>query len=126
MAIERPVADVFQDIVSNVEHIIRAEVRLAKTEIGQEVAQAKAGLVALGIGALTGALGLLFILLAAVYGLSETLPNWAASLLVAVGLFVCAAVAISVGVKGLKRVRVAPKTIESAKENVAWAKQQTK
>jgi uncharacterized membrane protein YqjE len=124
--IERSVADVFQDIVRNLQDIVRAEMRLAKTEVRNEISQVQGGALALGIGVLTSAFALFFVLLAAVYGLSEVVPNWAASLIVAVGLIPCAAVAISAGLKRLKRVRIAPKTIESLKENVEWAKQQTK
>ncbi|MDP9082847.1 MAG: phage holin family protein [Pseudomonadota bacterium] len=116
----------FQDIVHNIQDMVRAEMRLAKTEVRDEIVEAKSGLLALGIGTLSAMFALFFILLAAVYGLSDVLPPWAASLLVAVGLTLCAALAISLGMKGLKRVRAAPKTIQSLQENVEWAKQPTK
>ena len=38
---ERSFADVFQDIVRNIQEIVRSEVRLAKTEIRDEAAKAK-------------------------------------------------------------------------------------
>ncbi len=126
MPTARSVADVFQDIVHNIQDMVRAEMRLAKTEVRDEIVEAKSGLLALGIGTLSAMFALFFILLAAVYGLSDVLPPWAASLLVAVGLTLCAALAISLGMKGLKRVRAAPKTIQSLQENVEWAKQPTK
>jgi len=43
---------------------------------------------------------------------------------VAVGLF--AAVCLNLGIRKLQAMRAAPKTAESLKENVAWAKQLTR
>ena len=124
--VERSVADVFKDIVRNLQDIMRAEVRLAKTELRNEIGRFQGGALALGIGALASVFALLFVLLAAATGLAEVVPYWAASLVVALALMVCAAVAITAGLKRLKRVRIAPETVESLKENTEWAKRQIK
>ena len=125
-AVERSFSDVLQDIVHNLQDIIRAEVRLAKTEVREEVTKVRAAALLVGIGAVSGVFGLLFLLLATVYGLSLILPDWAAALIVAIALSLCAGITVSKGVKQFKQVTVVPKTTESLKENVEWAKQQIK
>jgi hypothetical protein len=38
---DRPISAVLQDIVGNIQDIVRSEVRLARTEIGEEVGRAR-------------------------------------------------------------------------------------
>jgi uncharacterized membrane protein YqjE len=125
-AVERSFSDVLQDIVHNLQDIIRSEVRLAKMELREDLSKTRAAALLLGIGALSGVFGIFFVLLAIVHALSYVVPDWAAALIVAFALALGAAVAVSRGVKRFKQVNAAPKTIESLKENVEWAKQQIK
>lgn len=126
-ASERPVSDVVQDIIRNIQEIVRSEVRLAKTEIRDEAAQAKSAGLLITVGAVTAMFALLFLLLMIVYALSMIVPNWAAALIVAVGLAVVSGGSLSAGLKRFKQIHPAPeRTVESLKENVEWAKQQTK
>ena len=125
-AVERSFSDVLQDIVHNLQDIIRSEVRLAKMELREDLSKTRAAALLLGIGALSGVFGIFFVLLAIVHALSYVVPDWAAALIVAFALAFGAAVAVSRGVKRFKQVNAAPKTIESLKENVEWAKQQIK
>ncbi len=124
---DRSISDVLQDIIRNIQEIVRAEVRLAKTEVREEVAKAKSGAAILGIGAVCGLFASFFLLLTIVYALARLVPDWASALIVTVVLAAAAGLAISAGLKQLQRVHPTPdKTIESVKENVEWAKQQTK
>lgn len=125
-SVERSFSDVLQDIVRNLQDIIRSEVRLAKTEVREELTKARLGALMLSGGVLAGIFGIFFVLLAAVYALSYVVPNWFASLIVAIVLALGAGVAISSGLRQVKRVDPAPKTNESLKENIEWAKQQVK
>lgn len=125
-SVERSFSDVLQDIVRNLQDIIRSEVRLAKTEVQEELTKARSGALMLSGGALAGIFGIFFVLLAAVYGLAYVVPNWFAALIVASILAVGAGAAIRSGLRQVKRVNPAPKTIESLKENVEWAKQRVK
>jgi uncharacterized membrane protein YqjE len=124
--VERSFSDVLQDIVHNLQDIIRSEVRLAKMELREDLSKTRAAALLLGIGALSGVFGIFFVLLAIVHALSYVVPDWAAALIVAFALAFGAALAVSRGVKRFKQVNAAPKTIESLKENVEWAKQQIK
>ena len=128
MAMERDgsVSQLLQDIVANVQEIIRSEVLLAKTEVKEAGRAAKAGqLLAGGIGLAFYALG--FLLLFLVYALATAIAAWAAALIVAVGLGIVAAVLLRIGIKRIKQVSPTPqKTVETMKDNVRWAKNQVK
>ena len=59
--------------------------------------------------------------------LSLVMPSWAAALIVAVVLAVAAAVMLSTGMKRYREIHAVPqRTVETVKENMEWAKQQTK
>jgi phosphatidylglycerophosphate synthase len=124
---DRSFSDVLQDIVRHIQDITRSEIRLAKTEFREEAAKAKSASALTGAGALCGIFAVFFALLAIVYALARAVPDWAAALIVASVLAVSAGVTISSGIKRFKQVHPTPdKTIETLKENVEWAKQQTR
>jgi uncharacterized membrane protein YqjE len=123
---DRSISTVLHDIVGNVQEIIRSEVRLAKTEVTEELRKLGLASILLVVGALLLIFSTLFLLLAVVYALSAVVPAWAAALIVGAGVGVIAALCCGLGVKRFKVVRAAPKTTESVKENVEWAKQLTR
>ena len=99
MAVDRSFSDLLQGIIHNVQDIVRSEVRLAKTEIREEAIKAKASLVLLGAGAVTGLFAILFLLLMIVYALALVMPNWAAALSVGAALAVVATLMLTGGVR---------------------------
>lgn len=124
---ERSFADVLHDIVGNIQEIVRSEVRLAKAEFSEEARKARPAGLSMAVGAVLGLCAIVFALLAAVYGLSTVMPNWAAALVVAVASGLIAALAIRAGLSQFRRIDPTPdKTIRSLKENVEWSKQQLK
>jgi uncharacterized membrane protein YqjE len=125
-SVDRPISVVLQDIVRNIRDIVRAEVRLAKTEVGEELGKARSAGVLFGTGAVTAVFAALFLLLASVYALTLVMPQWAAALVVAAVLGIMAAVTVKLGVKRFKTIHVAPKTAASLKENAQWARQLSK
>ncbi len=123
----RGFSDVLQDIVHNVQDIIRSEVRLAKTEFKEEAAKAKESVILLAAGAVSGILAFAFLLLTIVYALALVMPGWAAALIVGGVLAIIAGVALTAGIKRFKQIHPTPEhTVESIKESVEWAKQRTK
>ena len=72
------------------------------------------------------AFSVVFVLLAAVYALSLILPAWMAALIVGAGVGLIAALCVGLGISRLRRVRAAPRTAATLKENVEWAKQLTR
>jgi len=124
---ERSFSSLLEDIVGNVQGIIRSEVRLAKAEIQEETVKARkaAGITASGAALALYALG--FLLLTCLYALETALAPWLSALIVAFVVGCIAAILISAGMKEFKRVDPRPdKTINSIKENVEWAKDQAR
>jgi len=123
----RSVPEVLQDIVGNIEEIIRSEFRLAKAEVKEEASQAAPPLKMMIAGAGIGFYALGFLIFTLVMGLATMVPTWLAALIVGAVLGLIALVLISTASKRLKQANKVPeRTIEIMKENVQWAKNQTK
>lgn len=124
---DRSITEVLQDILNNVQNIIRAEVILAKSEVMDEIAKVKAAAPLLIVGGATALLATLFLIWTIVYLLALVLPLWAAALIVTAVLAAVGGATLSSGIKQLRRVDPKPeRTIATVKENVQWAKQQIK
>jgi uncharacterized membrane protein YqjE len=121
----RTMSEVLQDIVANIQEIVRSEFRLAKVEIHEETSKAARSSVPLAIGVLLSLYALGFILLAAVHALAIVVDAWLAALIVGVAVLAISLILVNVGRERLKKVKVVPeKTVETVKENVQWAKHQ--
>lgn len=117
----RSLGTVFQDIVGNVQEIVRSEVRLAKAEIREEASKALSSATWLVAGAVAGGLALVFLLWTTVYALAIVMPIWAATLIVSVAAGAAAPVLLRIGLRRLELVRVEPvRTVATIKENVEW------
>ncbi len=123
----RSVAHVLQDIVANVQTIIRSEVRLAKTEIREEAIKASRAAGVIAGGAVAALFTVWLLLVTIIFALATVIPIWSAALLLLVFMATIATVLLSAGRKRFKTVHATPKkTIESVKESVEWVKSQTK
>jgi len=123
----RSVPEVLQDIVGNIEEIIRSEFRLAKAEVKEEASQAAPPLKMMVVGAGIGFYALGFLIFTLVMGLATMVATWLAALIVGGVLGLIALVLITTASKRLKQVNKVPeRTIETMKENVQWAKNQIK
>jgi len=124
---ERSFSDVFQDIVGNVQNIIRSEIRLAKTEVKEETAKAARAAEIIAAGAVLGLYAIGFLLLTLARALETVTAPWLASLIVAVLVGIVSFVAINTGRTRIKQVHPTPdKTIQTVKENVEWVKDLSK
>jgi len=122
---ERTIADVLGDIAGNIQQIVRAEMRLAKAELRDDLVKVRSAAVLVACGAVAGILGIAFVLLAMVYALSIVVAPWAAALIVGGGTVVIAAICLSMAGKALKDVGV-PRTAETIREDIQWAKTRVK
>lgn len=125
MSAARSVVDVLADMVSNVQEIVRAEIHLARAEVGDEIRRASTAGILIAVGLMGGFLSALFLLQAIADALSLVVPTWAAALIVAIPPAIIAAVTLSVGVRRLKRSPPLPHTV-SMQENLEWAKERTR
>ena len=125
--VERSISSLLKDIVGNLQQIIRAEVRLAKVEVGEELSKARQAIVLLAIGSLFAAMALAFLLLGAVYALAHVVQPWVAAVLVAIGAGAVGGAVVAVGISQIKRVSLPPaRTVTSVQENIQWAKAQAR
>ena len=122
----RSIPEILKDVLTNIQDIVRDEVRLAKAELGEELSSARSGGLLIGVGAVAAIFSALFVLLACMYALGRVMPNWAAALIVAAAVGVAAAVTLGIGLKRFKTIQAAPKTSASLQENVRWAKELTR
>ena len=125
--IQRSVPEVLQDIFSNLQEIVRSEVRLAKTEVKEAASRAAKPVATYAVGAVLGFYGFGCFLVAAISGLSLVMAVWLAALLVGAVLAILAVVLMSSSKNKLKNYAL-DKTISSVnvKENVPWTAQQIK
>ena len=127
MAEERAVSQVLQDILRNLQDIVRSEVRLARVEIRDELKQAALSGAWIAGGALGVISAWMFLLWTLVYALAATMSMWAATLLVAAVLALAGGLLIMNGMRRARRIQPVPeRTVQSVKENLEWMKQQTK
>jgi hypothetical protein len=114
--------DVLQDIVGNAQEIVRSEFQLVRTEIKEEAIEAAKPAALMGAGVVLAAYAGGLLLLAAVFGLAQILPIWAAALIVGGIAGVGAFVLITLGKNRLSRVNLTLETtVASLKENMRWA-----
>lgn len=127
MLTERSLVDVISAVFGNLQDIVRAEIRLARFEVTDELRSAKLTAAGLGVALLASAFSALFLLLAATYALTLVLTAWGAALVVAGVMALVSVIAFAVTSSRMRARRgVAPRTKDSIKENLAWAKQSIK
>ena len=78
----------------------------------------------LGAGTFVAYLAVLFLSLAAAWGLAEIVPEGVAFLIVGAVYAVVAAFLLITGRQRMREVRPVPETTETLKEDVQWARQQ--
>jgi len=125
---DRSITSIIGDIAEHLERIVRAEFRLARVELRDELRRLERASVLLVIGMVVGLLAVACLLLAAIYALSLVMAPPAAALLVGV---ITAAIGIACITAGWKRVSgiSLPKTTAtlqatsaSIQENFQWTK----
>src|SRR5215211_2281779 len=111
------------EVAKDLSTLVRQEIALAKAEIRAEAKTAGQAAGALGGAGFAGYFVLMFLSLAATWGLAELIPLGWAALIVAAAWAIVAGVLAAVGRSRLKRVNPKPeRTIETVKEDLQWAK----
>ena len=122
----RTVSDVLQDILRNLQEIVRSEIRLARVEIRDQMRRAVSSSVWIAAGAVSAVSAWIFLLWTLAYALATRMPLWTATLIVAVVMAGTAWVLIMGGLRKATHIQPIPgRTVESVKENLEWMKQQT-
>jgi hypothetical protein len=123
---ERSLADLFTELARETSTLVRQEVQLAKAELTQSATEAGRAVAFLLVGGAVAYAGVLFLLLAIVYGLiAAGLDGWLAAGLVGLIVVVIGAVLVMRARASLSAASLAPRrTVESLKEDTEWAKEQ--
>ncbi len=123
---ERSLGDLFSDLSRETTTLVRQEVQLAKAELTQSATDAARGIGMLVAGGAVAYAGLLFLLLAVVFGLIEAgLDAWLAALIVGLVMVAISAILVLRAREALKPANLAPRrTVETLKEDQEWAKEQ--
>src|SRR4051812_26850934 len=120
---ESSMAGVLHDIFTNVRDIIRSEFCLAQAEMGDQFNKARGAMVMLASGAVSGMAAGALLLTACVLALSMVVQPWLAAVIVGVVCGIVAAALIATGRSMMRKVNPRPqRTIDSVRENVAWAR----
>jgi uncharacterized membrane protein YqjE len=121
----RSIGEIVGDISKDMSTLIRQEMDLAKSELKQEVGKLGKGAGMFGGAGLAGFFTLFFLSLALTYLLDNWLPVELAALIVALLWGIAAAV---LALRGRQEIKEAnpqlPKTQQTLKEDVQWAKTQ--
>jgi uncharacterized membrane protein YqjE len=125
---EHSLPDLLKRLSAETTQLVHQELDLAKAELTQKGRQAGAGVGLFGTAAALGLAALGALTACIILALNAALPAWLAALIVAAVYGVIAAV---LAVQGRDRVKqatpLAPEqTIETVKEDVEWAKTQTR
>jgi xanthine/uracil permease len=123
---ERSLGDLFSDLSRETTTLVRQEVQLAKAELTQSATEAARGIGMLVAGGAVAYAGLFFLLLAIVFGLIDAgWDAWLSALVVGLVVVAIGAVLVLRARESLKPANLAPqKTVETLKEDAAWAKEQ--
>lgn len=125
---DRSLGQLFGDLTRQLGTLVRQEVDLAKTEIRTQATSFGRDAVMVGAGAALGYAALLVALVGVAILLADLgLTPWLAFVVVAIVVGIIAAVLIQQGRTRMQRTNLAPReTIQTLKEDAAWAKQQVK
>lgn len=120
---ERPLGELFSELTSNLQNLLRKEVELAKIEVQDQVSKATKAGAMFGAGAVAGLLGVILLSFGAAFGLAEGIPTWLAFLAVALLYLAIAGLLFVSGKKRLETFQPVPRqTMETLKEDVEVAK----
>jgi hypothetical protein len=119
---DRPLGDLFRELVQGGQGLLREEVRLAKAELREEARKAAKGGGAIGAGGAVLHAALLFFGVTLVLLGATFLPAWVAALIVTAIYGVGGWLALSYGREELRKARPS-RAIEQVKEDARWAKE---
>jgi uncharacterized membrane protein YqjE len=124
---DRGIGELVKDLANQTSTLVRQEIRLAQAEVTERGKTAGKGAGMLGGAAVAALLGLGVLTAMIVIALDGALALWLAALIVTVLWLAIAAVLAQSGKKALQAsTPPAPQTVETVKEDIQWAKTQSK
>ncbi|MCM3298538.1 phage holin family protein [Streptomyces sp. R02] len=124
---EESTGQLLSDITSDLQVLFRQELELAKAELKEEGTKAGKAAGMFGGAGFAGYMVLLFLSLAAVFGLARVMDEGWAALIVAALWAIAAAVLYQMGRARMRTVSPKPEhTVQTLKEDAQWARHPTK
>ena len=125
---EKPIGELLRDLSQQTTTLVRQELDLAKAEVAQKGQKAGKGAGLFGGAGVIGFLALAAFTFALIMAIDKATPNWVAGLIVAA---VYGAIAGFLALQGKNKLQEATppapeQTVETLKEDVEWAKTQTR
>jgi len=122
---ERPLGELFSDLVNETTTLVRNEVALARVEFTQKATKVGRNVGSLVVGGAIGYAALLAFCAAAILLLDRWMPAWLAAVVVGVIVAVISWVLIGKAIATLRNMDLTPhETVESVKEDAQWIKDQ--
>jgi hypothetical protein len=122
---ERPLGELFSDLVNETTTLVRNEVALAKVELTQKATKLGTNIGSLVVGGAIAYAAVLAICAAVILLLDRVMPAWAAALIVGVAVGAVAWLLIGKAIATLRNMDLKPEeTVESIKEDAQWIKDQ--
>lgn len=123
---DRSIGELFAELAQETSTLVRQEVQLAKTEMGQKASRVGKDVGFLAAGGAVAYTGLLAIIAGVIFLLGLAIPLWLSALLVGIVVAIVGYFLVKKGLDALKQEDLAPQeTITTLKEDKEWAKDQT-
>ena len=120
----RTTAQLFTDLSHEMTDLIRHEMALAKTELSEKASKASKGMISLSIGGLVAYAGLVVLLFAVVYGLSNVMEPWLAAVVVGGVVLIIGVALLQKGRSDLKPHNlVLERSVRSVRADKTFAKE---
>jgi uncharacterized membrane protein YqjE len=118
--------ELIHEIIGDVQEIVRSEVRLAKTEAKEEAGKAGSAAGMFGAAGVFGLFGLALFEAMAVVLWAMLMPLWIAFLVMGLISLCTAGIFFALGRDRWRKVHPLPNTVTTIKEDLEWAKNQSR
>jgi uncharacterized membrane protein YqjE len=125
---DRSLRDLLKELMSELSELIRNEIALARTEMTQKMMTMVKASAMLGVAGLLALFALGALTAAMVLAISTALAGWLSALIVFAFYLVVAGILVMIGIRRMRQAGkpVPEQTIDTLKEDVLWAKRQTR
>ena len=125
---ERSIGELFGQLSQDMTLLVRQEIQLARTEMSEKLSRFTTNLMSVAAGGFVAYLGGLALVAALILALRDlaNISLAVSALIVGAILAIVGYVMLQRGMKELRRVDLSPRrTVETLKDDVQWAKEQT-
>jgi uncharacterized membrane protein YqjE len=122
----RSISQILQEIVGHVGEIVRSEIRLATTELRQDLTGRAKAATYLAIGSVLLFYGGGFVLLGLVYAMATAWPAWLSAMVVGAVVALLGTILFATGRGKMKQRLRLDMTSQTAEDNLRWLKNQAR